>query len=145
MEERLAFINTLVTDISEYVCDGGLKVLYTRDRSQLYGKVIETLMVHEFNTRPFERGTIPDLVAQETIRIVSQWETQRSLDMGYARLQKAVKAAELLQQMGYSTQALAEWCQVDVDNEAFQTAMTLRTEEQLDEYRRGLASQHGVN
>ena len=139
MEERLAFINTLVTDIREYVCDGGLKRLYTRDRTHLYKQIIATLMKHEFDTRPFENGVIPELFANQTIDIVTRWETQRSFNMAYERLKKAVKAADLLQQMGYSTKALAEQCQVDIDNDAFQAAVSLRTEKQLDEYRRRLA------
>lgn len=132
-------MNKYIWHIIEYISDGGLMALYTRDRTKYYDDIIRKQMRLEFSTKIFPDGQIPAIVADETVEVVMAEEHQRGLRRATELLEKAAKAAVELQTRGYSPPALAAWCQVSLDNEALQAALTLVNPKQRETYARLLS------
>lgn len=125
--------------IIDYISEGGLMALYTRDRRKYYDDIIRKQMHCEFSTRIFEDGQIPAIVADETVKVVMADELRRCLNRSKEQLEKAAKAGVELQARGYSPAALAAWCNVSIDNEALQAALTLANPNQRETYARLLS------
>ncbi len=139
MEALMSEMHEYIWHIIEYISDGGLMALYTRDRTKYYDDIIRKQMHCEFSTRIFPDGQIPAIVADETVQVVMADEQRRCLKRAAQQLEKAAKAAVELQIRGYSPPALAAWCNVSLDNEALQAALTLVNPKQRETYARLLS------